>query len=65
VLVFDTLPHGDKKEIHLLRLEKADTWDIRVMNVEETAYQWSGLNLSDVSTIVLTIKAGEPMAFTE
>lgn len=65
VLVFDTLPHGEKKEIHLLRQEKADTWDIRAMNVEETAYRWSGLNLADVSTIVLTIKAGEPMAFSE
>ncbi len=65
VLLLDTLPHGEEVGLQFSRPEKADAWDIKILDEQETALQWSGLKLSEVSQVVLTVKAGRPVAFVK
>lgn len=65
VLLLETLPQGEEVGLQFSRPEKADAWDIRIVDEQETARQWSGLKLSEVSKVVLTIKAGQPMAYAK
>lgn len=65
VLTVDTIPNKEKMEIHVERKEKADAWDILVNNEEGVAFKWPAVKLSEISTLVLTIKAGQPMAIYE
>ncbi len=65
VLTVDTIPDKEKMKIHLARKEKAETWDILINDEQGVSYKWPGLKLSEISTLILTIKAGQPMAFYE
>jgi hypothetical protein len=65
VLTVDTIPNKEKMQIHVSRKEKADAWDILVNDEQGVAFKWLGVKLSEISTLVLTIKAGRPMAFYE
>lgn len=65
VLLLEILPQGEEVGLQFSRPEKADSWDIKIVDEQETACQWSGLKLSEVSKVVLTIKAGQPMAFAK
>ncbi len=66
VLTVDTIQNNDKMDLHLSRKERSKTWDILVINDElGINYKWPGLQLSEMSTLILTIKAGQPMAFSE
>lgn len=65
VLTVDTIPNKEKMKIHVSRKEKALTWDILVNDEQGISYKWPDLKLSEISTLILTIKAGQPMAFYE
>jgi len=65
VLTMDTLPNGEKMEIRIARKENAEMWDIQVKDEQEHSFKWPGVKLSEINKIILTIKAGEPMAFYE
>ncbi|OHE78889.1 MAG: hypothetical protein A2107_16085 [Verrucomicrobia bacterium GWF2_62_7] len=65
VLLLETLPQGEEVGLQFSRPEKADAWDIKILDEQETAFQWSGLKLSEVSKVVLTIKNGQPVAFAK
>jgi len=65
VLTVDTIPNKEKMKIHVERKEKAEVWDILVNDEQGVSFKWPGLKLSEISTLVLTIKAGQPMAFYE
>ena len=65
VLTVDTIPNKDKMKIHLSRIEKADIWDIVVNDENGVSYKWPGLKLAEITTLVLTIKGGQPIAFFE
>lgn len=65
VLTVDTIPNKEKMKINFSRREKAETWDILVNDEQGVSFTWPGLKLSEISTLVLTIKAGQPMAFYE
>ena len=65
VLTVDTIPDKEKMKIHLARKEKAESWDILINDEQGVSFKWPGLKLSEVSTLILTIKAGQPMAFYE
>jgi hypothetical protein len=65
VLTVDTLPDKEKLKITISRKERSDNWDILVNDEQGVSYQWPNLKLSEISTLVLTIKAGQPIAFFE
>jgi hypothetical protein len=65
VLTVDTIPNKEKMKIHLSRIEKADIWDVVVNDEKGVSYKWPGLKLAEISTLVLTIKGGQPIAFFE
>jgi len=65
VLTVDTIPDKERMKINLTRKERAENWDILVNDEQGVSYQWTSLKLSEVNTLVLTIKAGQPMAFYE
>jgi hypothetical protein len=65
VLTVDTIPHKEKMKINFSRREKAETWDVLVNDEQGVSFKWPGLKISEISTLVLTIKAGQPMAFYE
>lgn len=65
VLTVDTIPNKEKLKINISRKERAENWDILVNDEQGVSYQWPNLKLSEISTLVLTIKAGQPIAFYE
>ena len=65
VLTVDTIPNKEKMKIHVARKERAETWDILVNDEQGVSFKWPGVKLSEISTLILTIKAGQPMAFYE
>ncbi|MFH0785323.1 MAG: hypothetical protein V2B20_25680 [Pseudomonadota bacterium] len=65
VLTVDTIPNKETMKIHLSRKEKAETWDILVNDEQGVSFKWPDLKLSEISTLILTIKAGQPIAFYE
>lgn len=65
VLTVDTIPNKEQMKINLTRKERAENWDILVNDEQGISYHWPNLKLSEVNTLVLTIKAGQPMAFYE
>jgi hypothetical protein len=65
VLTVDTLPDKEKMKINVNRKEKSENWDILVNDEQGASYQWPNLNLSEISTLILTIKAGQPIAIYE
>ncbi len=65
VLTVDTIPNKETMKIHVSRKEKAEAWDILVNDEQGISFKWPNLKLSEISTLVLTIKGGQPMAFYE
>jgi hypothetical protein len=65
VLTVDTIPDKEKLKINVARKERSESWDILVNDEQGVSYQWPNLKLSEISTLVLTIKAGQPIAFYE
>jgi hypothetical protein len=65
VLTVDTIPNKEKMKIQISRKEKAEAWDILVNDEQGVSFKWAGLKLSEISTLVLTIKAGQPIAIFE
>lgn len=65
VLTVDTIPNKETMKIHVERKEKADTWDILVNDEQGVPFQWTGIKLSEISTLILTIKAGQTIAIYE
>ena len=65
VLTVDTIPNKEQMKISVSRKERAENWDILVNDEQGVSYLWPNLKLSEINTLVLTIKAGQPMAFYE
>lgn len=65
ILTVDTIPDKEKFKINITRKERAENWDILVNDEQGVSYQWPNLKLAEISTLVLTIKAGQPIAFYE
>ncbi|MBU1566834.1 MAG: hypothetical protein KJ630_14580 [Proteobacteria bacterium] len=65
VLTVDTIPNKETMRIHVSRKENAEIWDVLVNDEQGISFKWPNLNLSEISTLVLTIKGGQPMAFYE
>lgn len=65
ILTVDTIPNKEQMKITVARRERSENWDILVNDEQGVAYHWPNLKLSEVNTLVLTIKAGQPMAFYE
>ena len=65
VLTVDTIPNKESMEIHMQRKEKADAWDVKVNDEQGVSFKWPKVKLSEISTLVLIIKAGQPIAIYE
>lgn len=65
ILTVDTIGDKDAMEIHISRREKAESWDVLVNNEQGASFNWPDLKLAEITTLVLTIKAGQPMAIFE
>lgn len=65
VLTVDTIPDKEKLQINVTRKERSQNWDILVNDEQGVSFQWKNLQLSEISTLILTIKAGQPIAFSE
>ena len=65
ILTVDTIPDKEKLNVQFSRKEKADIWDVLVNDEQGVSFKWPSLKLSEISTLILTIKAGQPMAFYE
>lgn len=65
VLCADTLPAGGECRIQFSREEKAEFWDLMIVDQEGTSLEWPGLHLSAVSKVTLTIESGTPIATYE
>jgi hypothetical protein len=62
VLSVDTLPDGQEIEIDFAPDEEADYWNIRVVDGEGDGIDWPEVNLTEISTIVLSFEDGLPVA---
>lgn len=62
VLSKDTLPDGQEIEISFDLGEEADHWNIRVVDGDGDAIDWPEVDLTEISTIVLSFEDGQPMA---
>lgn len=65
VLVADVLPTGDECRIKFTREEKANFWDLKIVDQEGTSLEWPELQLTEVSKVTLTIEKGTPIATYE
>jgi hypothetical protein len=65
VLTVDTIPDKEKLKINVTHKERSENWDILVNDEQGVSFQWKDLKLSEISTLVLTFKAGQPLAFYE
>ncbi len=65
VLTVDTIPDKEKMKVSVDRRERAEHWDILVNDEQGASFRWPNLKLAEVSTLVLTIKGGQTMAFYE
>lgn len=65
VLTVDTLSAGEECRIKFSREEKADFWDLMIVDQEGTSLEWPELHLSATSKITLTIENGTPIATYE
>ena len=54
-----------KHKVSVDRRERAEHWDILVNDEQGASFRWPSLKLAEISTLVLTIKAGQTMAFYE
>jgi hypothetical protein len=65
VLTVDTIPDKEQIKVSVDRRERAEHWDILVNDEQGASFRWPSLKLAEISTLVLTIKAGQTMAFYE
>lgn len=65
VLTAGTLHAGGECRIKVPREEKAEFWDLMIVDREGTSLEWPGLHLSAVSKVTLTIENGTPIATYE
>ena len=59
------LPAGNEVEIEFAPDEDAELWDVRVVDSEGTAIDWTGLQLTEIVRLTLQIEDGEPVATIE
>lgn len=62
VLSVDTLPDGQEIEISFDLEEEADYWNIKVVDGEGDSIEWPEVNLTEISTIILSFENGLPVA---
>lgn len=62
ILTVDTIPDKERMNVNVSRKEKAENWDILVNNENGVRFTYPSLKLSEVSTLILTVKAGQLMA---
>ena len=53
ILGQDTLPDGQRVDIHFKRGEKAAMWDLRIEDKAGTPIEWENLNLLEISKLTL------------
>jgi len=53
ILGQDTLPNGQRVDIHFKRGEKAAMWDLRVEDKGGNPIEWENLNLLEISKVTL------------
>jgi hypothetical protein len=53
ILGQDTLPNGQKVDIHFKRGEKAAMWDLRIEDKAGNPIEWENLNLLEISKLTL------------
>ena len=61
----NVLPAGNELEIKFSPDEDAELWDVRVVDGEGTAIDWTGLKLTEITKLTLQIEDGEPTATIE
>jgi len=62
VLSVDTLPDGQEIEISFDLEEEADYWSIRVVDGDGDAIEWPEVDLTEISTVILSFEDGLPVA---
>ena len=53
ILGQDTLPNGQRVDIHFKRGEKAAMWDLRIEDKAGNPIEWENLNLLEISKLTL------------
>ena len=53
ILGQDTLPNGQRVDIHFKRGEKAAMWDLRIEDKSGNPIEWENLNLLEISKLTL------------
>jgi hypothetical protein len=65
VLAVKTLPSGSECQVHFLSNEKADFWDLMIVDQEGSSLEWPELSLSSNAKVTLSIENGTPVATYE
>jgi len=62
ILGEDTLANGEQVDIKFSRKEKADMWDLKVVDADGNEVTWENLDLLSISTVTLHYKKGKSWA---
>ena len=65
ILGEDTLANGEQVNIKFSRKEKADMWDLKVVDSDGNEVTWENLDLLSISTVTLHYKKGKSWADVE
>ncbi len=62
VLGGNTLPSGSSVQVRFPRRERAEHWDIKIVDDEGESLEWTDLDLSRIAQITLYLRNGEAYA---
>ena len=65
VLGKDKLPDGEDLDITFSPKEKADEWDLKVVDSKGNSITWENLKLTEITDVTLYYKDGEATAVTQ
>lgn len=65
VLGKDSLKDGEEQEITFPKREKAENWDLKVVDPDGNSVEWANLKLTEITDVTLTIKNGKTYATTK
>ncbi|CAN5614648.1 hypothetical protein BH09VER1_BH09VER1_22020 [soil metagenome] len=65
VLGKDSLKDGEEQEITFPKREKAENWDLKVVDSDGNSVEWANLKLTEITDVTLTIKNGKTYATTK
>lgn len=65
ILASDSLKDGEEQDIVFPKREKADNWDLKIVDKEGDSVEWENLKLTEITDVTLIIKDGKAIAETK